>query len=162
MAGRSGFGRWNKMTGEFEWKDSVMPVGPRRARNAGLPMNLRLYTTREAAVVLRHSVYWVRDQIKAGRIRARKFGNGYFITVLELARVMGETSFGGGGSRVCWNASENFGKKLPRRKLPRVTNIPGNGTSPGLSTAGSAVSGRAIFTSGRPAAPRPLITSPGK
>lgn len=164
MPGRSSFGRWNRKTGEFEWKDSVMPVGPRRARMAGLPMNLRLYTTRETAVILRHSIYWVRDQIKAGKIKAIRLGSGYYVTVLEIARQMGMT-----GSRpgdVCWNGSENFGKRIPRRRSPASV-TPGNDMRPGDSTVAPAVSGRAIFTSAQPAVPsvkvpRPLITSPGK
>lgn len=155
MGGR--FGKWNKKTGVFEWNDAMMPVGPRRARAAGLPMNLRLYTVRETAVVLRHSIYWVRAQIRADRIRAIKLGNGYFITVLELARVMGGVT----GFEKCGTGSANSGKTRHRP----VTNTSGNGTSPGASTAGSAGSGRATFTSGRPRSPvipRPLITSPGK
>ena len=151
------------MTGQFEWKDSVMPVGPRRARMAGLPMNLRIYTTREVAVILRHSVYWVRDEIKAGRIRAKKLGTGYFVTVLELARLMGETGF-----KKCGVGSANSGKKSSGRTGTRKSS-PASNTN-GAETAkdfyGVRDAADALLTStSTPAGkklPRPLITSPGR
>ena len=75
------------------------------ALTLGKGVRVRLYTTREVAVVLRHSVQWVLTQINRKKMKASMYGNQYFITGQEIQRWMGY----GRGMR-------DFGKLAKRRK----------------------------------------------
>lgn len=76
-------------------KDDRM-VDPVAVRNmvAGLDTRTKLYTLREAAVVLRHAPITMRAWIKAGKLKARKMGGQWFVSGYELSRQIGEVGHG--------------------------------------------------------------------
>lgn len=52
----------------------------------GFPKNHRLYTTKEVAAILRRSRQWVRLQIKAKKMFAKRWSNEYYIPHTEVTR----------------------------------------------------------------------------
>lgn len=71
-------------------------IDPVAVRNmvAGLDTRTKLYTLREAAVVLRHAPITMRAWIKAGKLKARKMGGQWFVSGYELSRQIGEVGHG--------------------------------------------------------------------
>lgn len=70
-------------------EDKQLPATRKITVGLGYNPSIRIYTLREVSVMLRHSVWWLREQIKAGRLSAVYFGGRYFVHHLEVARWMG-------------------------------------------------------------------------
>ncbi len=60
----------------------------------GYGRQVRLFTVREVAVILRHRPEWVREKIRSGDMSAVRFGQAYFIHSFELNRWMGNSPRG--------------------------------------------------------------------
>jgi len=54
-------------------------------------MNIKVYTPKEVAEVLKVSYRLVLDEIKAGKLKASKVGRGYRITEEQLKRYLEDT-----------------------------------------------------------------------
>lgn len=71
-----------------------MPDYTKARVGLGYNRKVRLYTVREAAVIMRHGPQWIRDQIRSGKMSAVRFGQEYFIHSFELNRWMGNSPRG--------------------------------------------------------------------
>lgn len=79
---------------KIDWMLPAVPTGKinqasARATQSGMDYRHKLFTVREAAAIFRHSVEWVRKEIRAKRIKARRLGNAYYIPGFEITRLLG-------------------------------------------------------------------------
>jgi len=72
-----------------KWANINIPAPRVRAALLGERRGAHIYTTREVAVLLRHSMLWVQRMVREGRIRAVRLGGQYFINENEVMRLKG-------------------------------------------------------------------------
>ena len=75
-------------------KCGEIPAYTKARVGLGYGRQVRLFTVREVAVILRHRPEWVREQIRSGKMSAVRFGQAYFIHSFELNRWMGNSPRG--------------------------------------------------------------------
>ncbi len=69
---------------------TVIPKSRIRAVLAGEKLRgAHIYTTREVAVIMRHSLVWVQRMIRGGQIKAVRLGGQYFVNENEIRRLKG-------------------------------------------------------------------------
>ncbi|MFQ5752425.1 MAG: helix-turn-helix domain-containing protein [bacterium] len=71
-----------------------LPEYTKARKGLGYNRKVRLFTVREAAIILRHGVKWIQKQIRSGKMSAVKFGKSYFIHSFEVNRWMGNNPRG--------------------------------------------------------------------
>lgn len=96
--------------------NTYLPHYTKARKGLGYNRKVRIYSVKEAAVILRHSPTWVRAQINAGYMKAQKYGGIYWIPSMEVTRWMGVLANNNAPKR---SANVNYSRKNDRRRKRR-------------------------------------------